>query len=274
MQEGKVLKTELPVQEENQPFTSQRLPSNIVKLPSKGVLYDEKNPLSQGFVEMKFMTAKEENILTTESYIRENTVIDKFLQSMIISPKFNYDSLLIGDKDSLLLASRVYGYGEIYTIEVTAPSGNKQKVDINLEELPCKDVPETVAANMNQNSFHYVFENRLGKYDIEFKLLTVGDQKAIDSKLKKKVAGREDTRITTALEQAILSVNGNSDPNFIKLFLQNDFLAKDSRAFREYIASLTPGPNLEVELVDEATGLPFRDKITIGMDFFWPDSGV
>lgn len=274
MQEGKVLKTELPVQEENQPFTSQRFPSNIVKLPSKGVLYDEKNPLSQGFVEMKFMTAKEENILTTESYIRENTVIDKFLQSMIISPKFNYDSLLIGDKDSLLLASRVYGYGEIYTIEVTAPSGNKQKVDINLEELPCKDVPETVAANMNQNSFHYVFENRLGKYDIEFKLLTVGDQKAIDSKLKKKVAGREDTRITTALEQAILSVNGNSDPNFIKLFLQNDFLAKDSRAFREYIASLTPGPNLEIELVDEATGLPFRDKITIGMDFFWPDSGV
>lgn len=270
-QEGKVT---VQPQQENQPFVKQTFPSNIVKLASGGILYDETNPLSQGFVEMKFMTAKEENILTTESYIRENVVIDKFLQSMVISPKFNYDTLLIGDRDSLMLASRIYGYGEIYTVEVTAPSGNKQKVDINLEDIPFKEVDETLFTK-NQNSFHYKFTNRLGTYDIEFKLLTVGDQKIIDSKLKRmKVAGREDKQITTRLEQIILSVNGNSDTNFIKLFIENDFLAKDSRQFREYISKLNPGPNLEIEVVDEATGEPFRSDITIGPNFFWPDAGV
>lgn len=270
MNEGKV-KVQ---QEENQPFVKQTFPTNIVKLASNGVFYDTSNPLSQGFVEMKFMTAKEENILTTESYIRENVVIDKFLQSMVISPKFNYDSLLIGDRDALMLASRIYGYGEIYTIEVTTPSGNKQKVNINLEDIPFKEIDESLITK-NENSFHYVFTNRLGTYDIEFKLLTVGDQKIIDSKLKKmKVAGREDKQITTRLEQIILSVNGNSDSNFIKLFIENDFLAKDSRQFREHISKINPGPNLDIEVVDEVTGDSFRTDITIGPQFFWPDAGV
>lgn len=267
MTEGKVhLKTE--------PEIERTFPNNIVSLPSQGLAYDETNPLSKGIVEVKDMTAKEENILTTESYIKQGVVIDKFLQSIIVSPKFNYDTLLIGDKDAIILASRIYGYGEIYSIEVTTPSGNKQKVDIDLTTIPHKEI-DTSKFVAGENRFNYTFENRFGKYDIEFKLLTIGDQRRIDEKLKKyKSFGKEDQQITIRLEQMILSVNDNSDLNFIKLFLNNEFLARDSRAFRDYVSKLQPGPNMEIEVIDEETGEPFRAQITIRPDFFWPDSGL
>lgn len=248
-------------------------PTNIVELPSQGKYYPEGHPLSGGTLEMKFMTAKEENILTTESYIKSGVVIDKFLQSMIITPKFNYDELLIGDRDGLMIASRIYGYGEIYPIEVTTPSGKKQKVDIDLTTLENKPIPDTL--NSLENRFSWTFENRIGKYTIEFKLLTVGDDKIIQDKLKKyRAAGSADRQITTRLEQIILSVNGNPDPMFIKLFIENEFMANDSRKFREYVASITPGVNMEIELEDSDTGEPFRTSAAIGPSFFWPDSGL
>jgi hypothetical protein len=250
---------------------SNLFPNNIIALPSKGLLYEVVNPLSKGTVEMKFMTTKEENILTTESYIKQGVVIDKFLQSMVISPKFNYDSLLIGDKDALIVASRIYGYGEIYPIEVTTPSGKKQKVEINLEEIENKEVDESLFTT-GENRFNYAVNGRNGKFEIEFKLLTVGDQKKIDERLKKyKTAGKEDRQISARLQQMITSVNGNSDANFIQVFVENDFLAKDSRAFRDYVSKLQPGPNMEIELTDEETGDSFRTQITIGPNFFWPD---
>lgn len=247
-------------------------PTNVVELPSKGFLYQEDNLLSLGTVEMKFMTAKEENILTTESYIKQGIVIDKFLQSMVIGPKFNYDSLLIGDKDALVVASRIYGYGEIYPIEVETPSGKKQKVEIDLTTLKSKEVDEDLFTK-GENRFFY--ETPLGKNRLEFKLLTVGDQKKIDEKLKKyKKAGDPDTQISSRLSTMIISVDGNSDPHFIELFIANDLRSRDSRSFREYIASISPGVDMEIELVDEDTLEPFRSKVAIGADFFWPDIRV
>ena len=90
-------------------MTEFKLPTETVDLPSKGLLYPSDNPLSNGQIEMKYMTAKEEDILTNQSYIQNGTVIDKLLQSLIIS-KINYSDLLIGDKNSLLIASRILGY--------------------------------------------------------------------------------------------------------------------------------------------------------------------
>ena len=245
-------------------------PTNAIQLPSKGLLYPEDSPLRQGYVEMKFMTTREENILTTESYIKQGIVIDKFLQSMLIT-KFNYDDLLSGDKDALIIASRIYGYGEMYDVTVTTPSGKTQQLKIDLTTLENKPIDESLFEN-GVNEFNYHYENRVGKYDIKFKLLTIGDQKKIDEKLKKyKAAGSADTQITTRLEHLILSVNGESDPNFIRLFINNEFQARDARQFREYVSKLTPGVNMEIEVIDEDTGEPFRSTITVGPNFFWPD---
>jgi len=90
-----------------------KIPTETVSLPSKGLLYPESSPLSKGEIEMKYMTAKEEDILTNANYLRNGTVIDKLLKALIITP-INYDELVIGDKNAILIAARVLGYGKDY----------------------------------------------------------------------------------------------------------------------------------------------------------------
>ena len=94
-----------------------KLPTEKVSLPSKGLLYPKDSPLASGEVEMKYMTAKEEDILTNANYIRQGIVIDKLLQSLIVT-KFDYNDLLVGDKNAILVAARILGYGKDYTFEI------------------------------------------------------------------------------------------------------------------------------------------------------------
>lgn len=246
-------------------------PTILVKLPSEGKLYPTSDPLSAGIVEMKYMTAKEEDILTTESYITNGVVLDKLFQSLIVS-QVNYDNILIGDRDAIMIAARINGYGELYETSVTSPSGKIMKVSINLNDIPHKKV-DTSLYPIGENRFEY----RTSANDvIMFKLLTTGDEKKILS-FARKVKHGADTRttnITSRLFNMILSVNGNDSKDFIKLFIENDLKAKDSREFRKYVASIQPGINMEIDVVDEDTGEPFRAQIALGIDFFWPDTGV
>jgi hypothetical protein len=93
-----------------------KFPTEMVDLPSKGLIYPEDSPLAEGKIEMKYMTAREEDILTNQAYIKQGTVLDKLLQSLIIT-KINYDDLILGDKNALFIAARVLGYGKDYTFE-------------------------------------------------------------------------------------------------------------------------------------------------------------
>lgn len=241
-------------------------PTLIVDLPSKGLLYPPDNPLSLGYVEMKYMTAREEDILTTESYIKKGVVLDKLFQSLIVS-KINYDSMLVGDRDAIMLAARIYGYGAEYKSTVTTPSGNKQTVVVNLEEIPHKELPDGIEAYVNHTNL-FEFKTMSGIV-IKFKLLTNGDQKEIQDNLKKVRTGdSRDTQLTTRLYQMILSVDGNEDRKFIRTFV-DDMRAVDSRAFRDYIAKIQPGIDMSIDVVDEETGEPFRTQVAIGLDFFW-----
>jgi hypothetical protein len=243
-------------------------PTQVVPLPSKGLLYPSDNPLSLGYVELKYMTAKEEDILTTESYIKSGVVLDRLFQSLIVS-KVNYDDILLGDKNAIMVAARIYGYGEKYETSITTPNGTSQKFTVDLTELKHKefDVSKIVPG---ENRFTFKLPVR-GNV-IEFKLLTNGDQKKIDDFLKKsrRPDGR-DQQLTTRLRHMILSVDGETDPAFIRLFIENELLAPDSRALREYIKEVQPDVDMSVEVFDEDTGEPFRGSITLGLDFFWPD---
>jgi len=91
-----------------------KFPTEVVELPSKGLVYPEDNPLSSGKIEMKYMTAKEEDILTNQSYIEKGIVLDKLLQALIVS-KINYNDLITGDKNAIMIAARILGYGKDYT---------------------------------------------------------------------------------------------------------------------------------------------------------------
>ena len=159
---------------------TQQFPTEEVTLPSKGLLYPEGSPLRSGKITMKYMTAKEEDILTNQNYIKNGTVIDKLLQSLIMDD-VKVEDLLIGDKNAIMIAIRILAYGPDYTVEMIDPdTGNKFNHTFNLSELPYKDVPSDIKYNKNE----FKFTLPTSKQEVIFKLLSGGDEKNIASELE------------------------------------------------------------------------------------------
>lgn len=245
-------------------------PTEIVELPSKGLLYPEGHPLAEGKIEMKYMTAKEEDILTNQSYIKQGVVLDKLFQALIVTP-FDYNDLLLGDKNAVMVASRVLGYGANYETEVVSPAGNKQKVEINLTQLADKEIDWSLIQR-GKNEFE--FELPASKHKITFKLLTQNENRKIDAEITGLAKLKKEAPLTTRLKYLITSIDGNTDNGTIRKFVDNELLAIDSRAIRNYMSSITPDVDLSIDLVDEATGESFRGSFTFGLDLFWPDAKV
>lgn len=247
-----------------------KFPTEIVELPSKGLLYPESSPLASGKVEMKYMTAKEEDILTNSNYIKQGIVIDKLLQSMIVS-KINYNDLLVCDKDAILIAARILGYGKDYDIRYPNPETYEyEKVTVDLTKLKEKSLDESVLYKPKTNEFHFKLPNT--DNEVTFKLLTLGDENAIDQELKglKKIDANSNPELTTRLKYIITSVNGSYDKKTIREFVDNGLLARDSRPLREYIAKITPGIDLKYNYTF-SNGVEEDIIVPIGVDFFWPE---
>lgn len=245
-------------------------PTELVDLPSKGLLYDEESPLRSGQVEMKYMTTAEEDILSTTTYIKSGVVLDKLFQAMIVT-KFKYDDLLLGDRNAIMIAARIFGYGPIYETKITNSAGVPQPVNVDLTQIKCKEIDETL---LTPGSNKFKFTLPMSKTVVEFQLLTVGLQKQITQSLEqqKKYAGKEqvETNLTTRLRYMITSVDGNTDKSVINNCITN-MRASDSRSLREFIGKVQPDVDLTIEVVDEATNQPFRSEISLGLDLFWPD---
>ena len=237
-----------------------KLPTETIELPSKGLLYPEDSELAKGTIEIKYMTAKEEDILTNQSYIRNGTVLDKLLKSVIVS-KINYDDLLIGDKNAIMVAARVLGYGSDYTFEY---NGEPQTVDLSLiENKPLKE--ELFKNKVNE----FTFTLPKSKNTITFKFLTHKDEQDINRELEglKKINKDTSPELSTRLKYIITSVEEKRDKKDIRDFVDNYFLAQDSRALREYIREIQP----DVDLTFFPDGSNDRINIPIGISFFWPD---
>ena len=245
-------------------------PTEIVELPSEGRLYPSGHPLSSGKIEMKYMTAKEEDILTNQSYIKSGVVLDKLFQSLIVTP-IDYNDLLLGDKNAIMVAARILGYGSKYNTKIITPSGETQSVEIDLTQLENKTVEWD---KHTANSSEFAFQLPASKHAIVVKLLTHRDSKKIDQELAGLAKIKQDAQLTTRLKHMIVEIDGNRDNATIRKFVDNDLLAIDSRAIRNFMNTVTPDIELSVNLVDEATNEPFRGSFTIGLDFFWPDARV
>jgi hypothetical protein len=101
-------------------------PTETIELPSKGLLYPEDNILSKGTIEMRYMTAAHEDILTNRAYIDKGTVVEKLLQALIVTP-INFGDLIIGDQDAIMIAARVLGYGKNWSFRY---GGEDVNVDV------------------------------------------------------------------------------------------------------------------------------------------------
>ena len=235
-------------------------PTETIELPSKGILYPSDNPLSKGTIEMRYMTAMHEDILTNQSYIQSGTVLDKLLQSLIVT-KISYDDLLIGDKNAIMIAARILGYGKDYKFIYR---GEEETVDLTkIENAPIHE--EVQKAKSNEFAFTLPNSGNV----VTFKLLTHSDEKKIEQETKglAKINKNSSTTITTRLKHQILSINGETEKPKIREFVDNYLLAQDSRALRERIKELSP----DVDLTFFPENGDNRVDIPIGISFFWPD---
>ena len=248
-------------------------PTEIVDLPTKGLLYPDGNPLRSGQIEMKYMTAREEDILTSANLIKQGVVLDKLFQSMIVS-KINYDDLLVCDKNAIMIAARILGYGKEYAVEVQDPySDNKQKVVIDLTTINAKEYDYDNLSS-GQNEFTFTLPN--SKRVVTFRLLTHGLEKKIKDDLKgytklTKATG-VDKELTTRLKNLITSVDGKSDTATINSFVDNELLAMDSRALRDEIKRVTPDLDMTFVFTSETTGETKVMDMPMDVGFFWPNS--
>lgn len=240
-----------------------KIPTETVDLPSKGKFYPEGHPLKSGTVEMKYMTAKEEDILTNQNYISKGIVIDKLLQSLLVT-EFNYDDLLIGDKNAIMVAARILSYGKDYDIEY-----NGQKITVDLSE-----VKEKVTEDAKPNeSGDFTFTLPKSGNEVTFKLLTHGDDKKIDREVEglKKINRDNVTSMSTRLKHLITSVNGDRETSTVRQFVDQGLLAADARALREEYARVQPDIDFKVYHVDE-NGVGEDIDVPVTVNFFWPDA--
>ena len=241
-----------------------KVPTEIVSLPSKGLLYPETSPLAKGEIEMKYMTAKEEDILTNINFIRQGTVIDKLLQALIITP-IDYNELLIGDKNAVLVAARILGYGKDYKFDY-----NDKEYTADLSTLEDK-VVDTSLFKRGVNEFNFTLP--YSKNNITFNLLTHGSEQKIDAEIKgmQKINPNVTADATIRLKHMITSVEGKRDQKEIRDFVDNYLMAKDARSLREYYNQISPDINLTYMPQDEDyTGEGIA--IPVSLNFFWPDA--
>ena len=245
-------------------------PTEIVDLPSKGLVYPEGHPLSKGTIEMKYMTAREEDILTNQSFIQNGVVLDKLFKALIVTP-CEYNDLLLCDKNAIMIAARILGYGKDYSIKATSPSGEQIEHNVDLTKLGDKDIDwDIIKKGVNEFSV----ELPAAKITVKVKLLTQRDQSKMDAELKGLAKLKKNPQVSTMMKYVIVDVDGESDNSKIRKFVDTKLLAIDSRAIRTFLKKITPEVDLTVGVPDGDSGDTFRAPISIGLDFFWPDSSI
>ena len=269
-------------QYEQKKVSDYKFPTEIVDLPSKGLIYPKDNPLSTGKVEMKYMTAKEEDILTTQSYIKDGSVLDRLFQSLIISngegAPIKYVDLTLGDKNSIMIAARILGYRKDYEVEIEDPTtpGTKQKEVIDLTQFESVDYDGSGQTELHKNEFE--FELPQSKRKVTFQALTESKERKIKHQLEeskraaRKMKDRTDKQLTIRLKNTIISIDGESDQKAINHFVDNELFAADSRALRMHINKVVPDMDLTYEFISEETGERRDMLLPMDLGFFWPQS--
>jgi hypothetical protein len=247
------------------------VPVEYAKLPSKGVLYGVDHPLANEVeVEFKAMTAKEEDILTNQALLRKGTVLNELLKSCILNKTIQPGTLLLGDRNALMIAIRITGYGADYEAEVTCPGcSEKTTSNFNLSNLAIKPLSGTPVAP-NQNLFS--FELPLCKKTVQFKLLTGDDDATMDAEeaQAKKLGTSSDAFVTRMLFHSIVSFDGVTDRDKLRQIV-NNLRAGDSKALRTHMMKIRPDVDMSQSFSCDKCGDTSEVNIPLGASFFWPD---
>jgi len=249
----------------------------LVPLPSQGRPYPSDHPLHmKEVVEIRPMTAREEDILTSRALIKKGVVLTELLKSCLVDKRINPDSLLIGDRNAIMTSLRITGYGSDYKVEVTCPSCSaKSKQTFDLTQLPLKRLEnDPVAEGAN------VFETTLPKRKetdpelvVRYKYLTGKDETDINilQERKKKQGFSADNLITTRYKYQVVSINGVSDRSKLSMFIDR-MPAFQSRHLRKAIDANEPGVEMKSHMNCPSCFEESEVSLPLGASFFWPDA--
>jgi len=247
------------------------VPTEMIDLPSKGLVYPKENPLSAGVVEMKYMTAREEDILTNVNLLRQGLAIEKMLKSLI-KTEVKYEDLTLGDRNALLIAARILAYGKDYNLKYANPNtGESETIVVDLQKLGYKSVDLSLFKNDNELTYELPFT----KNTVTFKILTIEDDKKIDDEAKgiKKALG-QDAGTSLRLKHQLTSINGDRSIKTVRDFIDSGaLLSRDSNPLRQFIASVTPDIEMKT-IVSLADGTETEIDVPMTAEFFFPGSGI
>lgn len=250
------------------------IPVEVVPLPSGGKVYPAGHPFhDKTTVEITAMTAREEDILTSQALIKKGTVISELIKSCLVEKNFDVRSLLSGDRNALMVAIRITGYGADYEGEVQCPACSETTPrEFNLSSLPIKSLDLT-PVEPGQN----LFEFKLPKCQkvVRFKFLTGADEEdiAVTQERSKKMLGfqQKDSLVTTNLLYSLVSVDGNEDRQQIARFV-GMMPAMDSQALRKYMRENEPGVRMKSWSACLACGHEEEVTLPLGVKFLWPNA--
>ena len=248
-------------------------PTEFVELPSRGAFYPAEHPLHKvEVIEIRHMTAKDEDILTSSALLKKGIAIDRFLQNIIVNKSINIADLLVGDKNAILVASRISGYGAQYDANISCPScGSTVEFGFNLVEcgLTSLDDCEELGVQLTENNTFIIHVDK-SNMDVEVRLLTSRDEvyllQVAEKKRKKKLP---ESNLTDQLRRIIVSVNGNSDPRYVASFIEH-MPAIDSRRLRTIYQQVVPNIDMSHDFTCPDCDHEGEVNVPFGTNFFWP----
>ena len=251
-------------------------PVQLVDLPSKGLFYPKDHPwYGKETVEIRFMTAKDEDILVNKSYIQRGVVLDKLLTSLLLDKRVNLDSILLCDKSALVVAARITGYGSEYIVDMSCPSCSKvSKHTFDLElfsnEFPDDEKLQSCETSLTEDGT-FVIELPKTKYSVEFKLINGADEKRLAQLAEtKKKQNLPDSSLTDQMKQYIISINGETEKGAINKFIDT-MPAFDAKFLRRMYNIVSPSVNNKQEFTCSNCGESQEVEVPLTTTFFWPE---
>jgi hypothetical protein len=256
-----------------QQFTNQ-VPTDLVPLPSSGKAYQAGHPLAgKESIEIRSMTARDEDILTSRALIRSGKVVSALVKSCVVDKSIDPDTMLAGDRNAVLIGIRITGYGSEYPIKFNCPECSAEiKHVVELTELPVRRSSAEFWSTMVPGTNEFPFTLPVSKKLVTFKLLTgLGEAELLQTMERSRKMMLQEELITGRLRMQIASINGDRDPSKIIQTIR-DFPARDSRELRKYIDENTPGVDLKTHAKCDICGFDGEVEVPIGAEFFWPDA--
>lgn len=251
-------------------------PTQVVDLPSRGLFYPPEHPWhGKESVEIRFMTAKDEDILVNKSYIQKGILLDKLISSVLLDKRVNVDSIFTCDKSALMTAARITGYGSEYTTNMTCPACShisKFEFDLSLftnifpDEEKLSDLQVSLTPS---NTFTVVLPKTTAT--VEFKMLSGADEKRLSSLAEtKKKQNLPDSTLTDQTKQYVVSINGETEKGYVNKFIDS-MPAFDAKFLRRIYNMVTPSINNKQNFTCSSCGESQEVEVPLTTTFFWPE---